>query len=141
MKNIIWVALLLVLPFSVFGAGQNLPPVKDYTQIAWNVALSVNIAPSAFLGLLRCESGLAGLQGKPIWGDRGESYGIAQFKKTTFDKFAKMYGLEEQTSYKDYASQIVLAGKALADGYAHHWMVCSKANNFLPKDWTFAMLP
>lgn len=55
-----------------------------------------------------------------VWGDGGQSYGIAQFKKGTFDYLKKKAG-EEGFEWKRREDQLALLRWALKNGYGGHW--------------------
>lgn len=129
-----WLFAFLLLPNFAFAQ----TTIIDHTAVAWNVAISVGIEPSKFLDLIRCESGLDGLQGKPVWGDKGKSYGILQYQQPTFNSHSKDYGITGVR--EDYITQIVLGARAIADGKTYAWYTCGKSSGLLPKNWTFAML-
>src|SRR3990167_7795036 len=124
-----WLLFLLLIPNL---ASAMTTPIIDHTAIAWNVAESVGIDAPKFLDLIRCESGLAGFQGKAIWGDKGESYGILQFKKHTFEKYSQQYSID--VPYEDYIGQIVLGAKMIKDNFSYKWKNCSVQVGFLPKN-------
>lgn len=67
--------------------------------------------------IIMCESGR---HHKNVWGDGGQAYGIAQFHKETFYRFARQAHLQHM-HWKSEADQIVLLNWALDNGHANSW--------------------
>ncbi|MBI4652240.1 hypothetical protein HY745_13400 [Candidatus Desantisbacteria bacterium] len=61
-----------------------------------------------------------------VWGDGGDSYGIAQFKKTTFYELAEKSGFYG-ANWKNEMDQIILLSWALRNGYGDHWSSYDRA--------------
>lgn len=96
-----------------------LPTVKEYAEIR---AEERGLDPDKFAALIECES---------QWdiealGDNGTSFGILQFKETTFAQFSNKYMPDEEVKLHDPHDQIDLASSMIEDGYLHHWKRCSK---------------
>ena len=74
------------------------------------------------LAIIECESGG---RHKGVWGDGGRSYGILQYQEATFNKDAKLAGIQDADWHnKDHQLQ---AGRAaLRRGEERQWWNCYK---------------
>lgn len=103
-----------------------LPTVKDYAVLR---AQENGLDPDKFEALIECES----QWDTDALGDNGTSFGILQFKETTFAQFSAKYMPGDELEFNDPHDQIDLAVSMIEDGYLHHWKRCSKkigwANN------------
>ena len=113
---IIW--LVSVLPTS---ASARLDAEKIHVMAyAKEKAIEQNVDAEKFALLIHCESRID----KKQTGDRGESKGLLQFKKATFQEFSKLYKLKGE--WLDSYDQIDLATKMISDGLWYKWYVCSR---------------
>jgi hypothetical protein len=74
------------------------------------------------LHILTCESGI---RHKGVWGDGGESYGVAQFQRATFRDLQTQAGRPE-LRWKNRDDQIWLLDWALRHGYGRYWTCYQK---------------
>ena len=102
--------------------------LADKTQGVANRAIKDDVLEA----LAKCESGNNPL--KVNWDDGGSpSYGLYQFKKTTWEIQIRKYKMLEQATgaelmnfIYDREVQTELAGKMLANGLWRHWLNCGK---------------
>lgn len=73
-------------------------------------------------GVIRCESNWRA----NVYGDGGHAFGVLQFHKPTFDRWAKQMG--EELDYYSYHDQIKLGAWAFAQGenYKDDWTCYTK---------------
>ena len=88
--------------------------------------LCVNVAHAAdfklMLAIMKCESSYR----FEVWGDDRKSYGIAQFRQSTFYEFAGMSIKEKswpfgQPNWKNMQHQVFLLEWGLNHGYGRRW--------------------
>ena len=73
------------------------------------------------IDILECES-----SGKHnVYGDKGISYGIAQFQKPTFYRFVKQAKFK-QFYYENPIHQLRVMNWAIDNGYGDHWTCYTK---------------
>jgi hypothetical protein len=58
-------------------------------------------------------------------GDNGTSFGLLQFKKSTFAHFTKKYGIADPDIENSH-QQIDLAARMIANGHLNHWKNCAR---------------
>lgn len=79
------------------------------------------IGADLLIAVVECES--SGMHNAR--GDSGKSYGIAQFQRATFTRFAKMAG-KKNYQYHNPVHQLKLMSWAIDNGYGDHWVCYSK---------------
>jgi hypothetical protein len=84
------------------------------------------ISPGRFKRLIECESRWR----EDAAGDNGTSFGILQFKKSTFDYFSKKYGRDDLNVENSF-DQIDLASLMIRDGHLPHWKNCARKTGWL----------
>lgn len=107
---------------------QELPlvTVADY---AAETALERNIDPVRFQRLIACESQWK----EDAAGDDNTSFGILQFKTSTFAHFTKKYMLKD-LNIDNPRDQIDLAALMISNGHLKHWKNCARKTG-----WTQAL--
>ena len=116
--------LVSILPSSVAGnIGNEHLDILDYAYVR---AVDAGINPIRFIKLINCESRINKTAKGDFQPETGKyiSQGILQFQKSTYDAYAKKYGLVG-TWLSPY-SQINLAARMISDGEWRHWRECSR---------------
>lgn len=78
-------------------------------------AIAYGIDPVMSVEVAKCESGFR----TDVFGDAGKAYGVFQFHRPTFDRFAREAGVK--LDYKNPDHQVELYVWAIREGYASHW--------------------
>lgn len=94
----------------------------DKLKIAYNVVSFDLEVEKEKLSILLCESGI---KHEGVWGDGGESYGIAQWQYATFKDLRELAG-RPWLKWKNRDDQIWLLDWALRNGYGKYWTCYSK---------------
>lgn len=90
-------------------------------EYARQAAYDAGIDSDKFQLLISCESHWQ----EDAAGDNNRSFGILQFQKETFTRFAKKYDLRLRDISDSY-DQIDLAVLMIRDGYVSHWKNCAR---------------
>jgi hypothetical protein len=96
-------------------------PLLSFQDYAVKAAESARIDTLKFQKLVECES----LWKADAEGDQGTSFGLLQFKESTFEQFKEKYGILN-ADINDPYDQMDLAAGMIADGYLFHWKNCAR---------------
>lgn len=96
-------------------------PVISIRDYAVMTADKFSVDKEKFARLIACESEWK----EDALGDNETSFGILQFKKSTFEMFIKKYGLTDLNIDNPY-HQIDLATRMIKNGYGFHWKNCMR---------------
>lgn len=87
------------------------PTIKQIKEAVVYVAQKYGLDESEFMNIIQCESSFihAGQ-----YGDGGLAYGVAQFHKSTFDRFCK-------GDYNKAKDQLICMAEMFQKGLQRHW--------------------
>ena len=116
--NVKQAEIRLALIISEFNAKELIERNKEIDRLKASIEKEILIRK-----ILICESSLR----HNVFGDNGESYGIAQMQKRTFYWMVKESGMKN-LSWKNLDHQIELLGWALDNGYGKYWTCYKKCS-------------
>ena len=106
---------MLIVP--LVTKSKELPKVVELVQVVEVEKPHLNHAQIIWLArLMYCESGLKSNAVNPKDLDNTPSYGLLQFKPSTFHAAVKKYGLSTTTSYMDAETQVAIAEQWILNG-------------------------
>jgi soluble lytic murein transglycosylase-like protein len=127
MKTSIFAAAILATAFlSARAFAPAITPTETYVRPAQPALTSEQ---QAWLGALEwCESGGNPKAINPKDSDGTPSYGLLQFKPSTYALFAKAYGLASTTNYMDASEQVAIVTGMIESGtvnFHHQFPACT----------------